>query len=387
MKEFIYADNAATTRLSEYALEAMTPYLKEHYGNPSSLYAIGREAHRAIEDARKKIASALHAPAGDVYFTSCGTESDNWALKGTARRLAKEGKKHIVTTAIEHHAILHAAESLREDGFEVTLLPVGAGGRISAEAVRDAIRPDTALVSVMYANNEIGTIQPIAEIGAVCREAGVLFHTDAVQAAGILPIDVKEQNIDMLSISAHKFNGPKGTGVLYCRKGACPDNLLDGGAQERGHRSGTENVACIAGMAAALEESCGMMKEKAERMAAMRDEIQAGILRIPGAYLNGGGADRLPGILNVSFEKIDGEALLFELDLKGIAASSGSACTSGSVDPSHVLLAAGVPYQLAHGSLRISLGRYNTEEEAERIVKGVTEAVEDLRAGRVKRNG
>ena len=387
MKKFIYADNAATTKLSDRALDAMMPYLKDHYGNPSSIYAAGRDAHRAVEDARKKIASAIHAAVGDIYFTSCGTEADNWALKGTARRLKKEGKRHIITTAVEHHAVLHAAKSLEEDGFDVTYLPVDAKGRVSAEAVREAIQPETALVSVMYANNETGTVQPVAEIGAVCREAGVLFHTDAVQAAGILPIDVKEQNIDMLSISAHKFNGPKGTGVLYCRKGTCPDNLLDGGAQERGHRSGTENVAYIAGMAAALEEACLTMEEKAERISALRDEIQAGILRIPGTYLNGDENNRLPGILNVSFEKIDGEALLFELDLKGIAASSGSACTSGSVDPSHVLLAAGVPYQLAHGSLRISLGRYNTKEEAEQVVKGVTEAVEDLRTGRISRNG
>lgn len=387
MKKFIYADNAATTKLSDRALDVMMPYLKDHYGNPSSIYAAGRDAHRAVEDARKKIASAIHAAVGDIYFTSCGTEADNWALKGTARRLKKEGKRHIITTTVEHHAVLHAAKSLEEDGFDVTYLPVDAKGRVSAEAVREAIQPETALVSVMYANNETGTVQPVAEIGAVCREAGVLFHTDAVQAAGILPIDVKEQNIDMLSISAHKFNGPKGTGVLYCRKGTCPDNLLDGGAQERGHRSGTENVAYIAGMAAALEEACLTMEEKAERISALRDEIQAGILRIPGTYLNGDENNRLPGILNVSFEKIDGEALLFELDLKGIAASSGSACTSGSVDPSHVLLAAGVPYQLAHGSLRISLGRYNTKEEAEQIVKGVTEAVEDLRTGRISRNG
>ena len=387
MKKFIYADNAATTKLSDRALDAMMPYLRDHYGNPSSIYSAGREAHRAVEDARRKIAAAIHAPAGDIYFTSCGTESDNWALKGTARRLKKEGKNHIITTVIEHHAILHAAKSLEEDGFDVTYLPVDTKGRVSAEAVREAIRPQTALVSVMYANNEIGTVQPVAEIGEICRREGILFHTDAVQAAGILPIDVKEQKIDMLSMSAHKFNGPKGTGVLYCRKGFCPDNLLDGGAQERGHRSGTENVAYIAGMAAALEEACLTMEEKAARLASLRDRIQEGILAIPGTYLNGDEDNRLPGILNVSFEKIDGEALLFELDLKGIAASSGSACTSGSVDPSHVLLAAGVPYQLAHGSLRISLGRYNTEEEADQIVKGVTEAVEDLRAGRVSRNG
>lgn len=387
MREFIYADNAATTRISDRALEAMLPYLKEHYGNASSLYAVGRDAHKAIEDARKKIASLIHAGAMDIYFTSCGTEADNWALKGIAHRLKREGKNHIVTSAIEHHAILHTAESLEREGFEVTYLPVDGKGRVSVDSVKEAIRPETALVSVMYANNEIGTIQPVAEIGAVCREAGVLFHTDAVQAAGTLPIDVKEQNIDLLSMSAHKFHGPKGVGVLFCRRGIHPDNLLDGGAQERGHRAGTENVAYIVGMAAALEESCAVMEEKAKRLAALRDRVQEGLLKIPGARLNGDPENRLPGILNVSFEKTDGESLLFELDLKGIAASSGSACASGSVDPSHVLLAVGVPYQLAHGSLRISLGRYNTEEDAERIIEAVTESVQELRAGHGGRNG
>lgn len=387
MREFIYADNAATTRISDRALEAMLPYLKEHYGNASALYAVGRDAHKAIEDARKKIASLVHAGAMDIYFTSCGTEADNWALKGIAHRLKREGKNHIVTSAIEHHAILHTAESLEREGFEVTYLPVDGKGRVSVDSVKEAIRPETALVSVMYANNEIGTIQPVAEIGAVCREVGVLFHTDAVQAAGTLPIDVKEQNIDLLSMSAHKFHGPKGVGVLFCRRGIHPDNLLDGGAQERGHRAGTENVAYIVGMAAALEESCAVMEEKAKRLAALRDRVQEGLLKIPGARLNGDPENRLPGILNVSFEKTDGESLLFELDLKGIAASSGSACASGSVDPSHVLLAVGVPYQLAHGSLRISLGRYNTEEDAERIIEAVTESVQELRAGHGGRNG
>ena len=387
MRECIYADNAATTRISDRALEAMLPYLKEHYGNASALYAVGRDAHKAIEDARKKIASLIHAGAMDIYFTSCGTEADNWALKGIAHRLKREGKNHIVTSAIEHHASLHTAESLEREGFEVTYLPVDGKGRVSVDSVKEAIRPETALVSVMYANNEIGTIQPVAEIGAVCREAGVLFHTDAVQAAGTLPIDVKEQNIDLLSMSAHKFHGPKGVGVLFCRRGIHPDNLLDGGAQERGHRAGTENVAYIVGMAAALEESCAVMEEKAKRLAALRDRVQEGLLKIPGARLNGDPENRLPGILNVSFEKTDGESLLFELDLKGIAASSGSACASGSVDPSHVLLAVGVPYQLAHGSLRISLGRYNTEEDAERIIEAVTESVQELRAGHGGRNG
>ncbi len=382
MKDFIYADNAATTRISDAALDAMMPYLKEHYGNASSLYAAGRDAHQAVEKARKKIASLINAGSMDIYFTSCGTESDNWALKGIARKLKKQGKTHIITSTIEHHAILHAAESLEEDGFEITYLPVDERGRVSADAVKAAIRPETALVSIMYANNEIGTIQPISEIGDVCRKEGVLFHTDAVQAAGTLPIDVQAQNIDMLSISAHKFHGPKGIGMLYCRRGIYPDNLLSGGAQERGHRAGTENVAYIVGMAAALEEACGMMEEKSLRLASLRDRIQEGLLQIPGTHVNGDQENRLPGTLNVSFEGIDGESLLFDLDLKGIAASSGSACASGSVDPSHVLLAIGVPYQLAHGSLRISLGRYNTEEEANRVIEAVTEAVESLRGGK-----
>ena len=379
MKEFIYADNAATTRLSDYALEAMLPYLKDHYGNASSLYAIGRDAHQAVETARKKIASLINAGPMDIYFTSCGTESDNWVMKGIARKLKKEGKSHIITSVIEHHAILHSAKSLEEDGFDVTYIPVDEKGRVSADDVKAAIRPDTALVSIMYANNEIGTIQPISEIGAICREAGVLFHTDAVQAAGTLPIDVEAQNIDMLSVSAHKFHGPKGIGMLYCRRGIYPDNLLAGGAQERGHRAGTENVAYIVGMAAAFEEACGMMEEKGKRLAKLRDRIQEGLLKIPGTRVNGDEEHRLPGTLNVSFEKIDGESLLFDLDLKGIAVSSGSACASGSVDPSHVLLAIGVPYQMAHGSLRISLGRYNTEEDADRIIESVTEAVKMLR--------
>lgn len=382
MKDFIYADNAATTRISDAALDAMMPYLKEHYGNASSLYAAGRDAHQAVEKARKKIASLINAGSMDIYFTSCGTESDNWALKGIARKLKKQGKTHIITSTIEHHAILHAAESLEEDGFEITYLPVDERGRVSADAVKAAIRPETALVSIMYANNEIGTIQPISKIGGVCRKEGVLFHTDAVQAAGTLPIDVQAQNIDMLSISAHKFHGPKGIGMLYCRRGIYPDNLLSGGAQERGHRAGTENVAYIVGMAAALEEACGMMEEKSLRLASLRDRIQEGLLQIPGTHVNGDQENRLPGTLNVSFEGIDGESLLFDLDLKGIAASSGSACASGSVDPSHVLLAIGVPYQLAHGSLRISLGRYNTEEEANRVIEAVTEAVESLRGGK-----
>ncbi len=379
MKEFIYADNAATTRISEKCLEAMMPYFTEHYGNASAIYGIGRDSHQAVEEARRTVASLINAGPMDIYFTSCGTESNNWALKGMAGKYKKSGKNHIITSNIEHHAILHAAKSLEEDGFEVTYLQADEKGRISPEAVQAAIRPETFLVSIMYANNEIGTIQPVAEIGAVCRDAGVLFHTDAVQAAGTLPIDVEAQNIDMLSVSAHKFHGPKGVGFLYCKRGLYPNNLMDGGAQERGHRAGTENVAYIVGMAAALKEACGMMEEKAQRLTAMRDRVQEGLLKIPGTQLNGDTEQRLPGIVNVSFEGIDGESLLFDLDLKGVAASSGSACASGSVDPSHVLLAIGVPYNMAHGSLRISLGRYNTEQEADRIVDIVTKSVRMLR--------
>lgn len=380
MKDFIYADNAATTRMSEEVLEAMLPYFKEKYGNASSVYKFGRDNHQAIEGARKTMAGLLGASPMEIFFTSCGTESDNWALKGTLRRLsAAEGKRHLITTAIEHHAILHSAQTLEKEGFEVTYLPVDSLGRVSPEAVREAIRPDTALVSVMYANNEVGTIQPVAEIGAVCREAGVLFHTDAVQAAGVIPINVKEQNIDLLSMSAHKFNGPKGIGLLYCRRGVFPDNFMDGGAQERGHRAGTENVAYIIGMAKAFEMACSEMESKARRLSAMRDRIAEGLLKIHDSRLNGDPVNRLPGNVNVSFAKVDGQSLIFDLDLEGVAASSGSACSSGSLDPSHVLLAMGIPYEMAHGSVRISLGRYNTEEEADRIIDAVTRVVAGLR--------
>lgn len=379
MKDFIYADNAATTRIADEVLEAMIPYLKENYGNASSVYKFGRDNHQAVETARKTIAKLLGASPMEIFFTSCGSESDNWALKGTMRRLAAEGKKHLITTAIEHHAILHSAQALEREGFEVTYLPVDEYGRVSVQAVKDAIRSDTGLVSVMYANNEVGTVQPVKEIGAVCREAGVLFHTDAVQAAGTLRIDVNEQNIDMLSMSAHKFNGPKGIGAFYCRRGHFPENFMDGGAQERGHRAGTENVAYIVGMAKAFELACSEMEEKAAKLAAMRDYIKEGLLKIHDSRLNGHPTDRLPGNLNVSFARIDGQSMLFDLDLEGVAASSGSACASGSLDPSHVLLAMGLPYDMAHGSLRISLGRYNTPEEADRIIEAVTSVVAGLR--------
>lgn len=379
MNKLIYADNAATTRISDEVLEAMLPYLRENYGNASSIYKFGRDNRNAMEKARKTIAKLIGAGPMEIFFTSCGSESDNWALKGTAHRLAAAGKKHIITSAVEHHAIIHSAQALEKEGFEVTYLPVDDKCRVSAEAVRDAIREDTAMVSIMFANNEVGTVQPVAEIGKICREAGVIFHTDAVQAAGTLDINVEEQCIDMLSISAHKFHGPKGIGVFYCRKGMFPDNIIDGGAQERGHRAGTENIAYIIGMAKAFELACAEMEEKNAKIAAVRDRIQEGILKIHDCRLNGDPDNRLPGNLNVSFSKVDGQSLLFDLDLQGVAASSGSACGSGAVDPSHVLLAMGIPYEMSHGSLRISVGKYNTLEEADEIIRIVTDVVANLR--------
>lgn len=376
---YIYADNAATTRLSDAAFEAMKPYMLNEYGNASTLYKLGRSAHKAVENARSVFAKGINAYPAEIYFTSGGTESDNWAIKGTAHRLAESGKKHIVTDNIEHHAVLHSAKALEREGFEVTYVSADNNGLVRAEDVAAAIRPDTAMVSVMFANNELGTIQPVAEIGSICRSAGVLFHCDAVQAAGILPIDVKAMNIDLLSISAHKFHGPKGVGVMYARRGCVPETYIDGGEQERGHRAGTENVAGIVGAAAAFAEAMSERDEKAERLCAMRDEIQSGLMKIPGAQVNGGAAPRLPGTLNMSFDGIDGQSLIFELDLKGLAASSGSACASGSVNPSHVLLALGLPYKLAHGSLRLSLGKYNTPDEAEMIIRIVSDTVAELR--------
>lgn len=375
----IYADNAATTRLSDAAFEAMKPYMLAEYGNASTLYKLGRSAHKAVENARGVFAKGINALPAEIYFTSGGTESDNWAIKGTAHRLAASGKKHIVTDNIEHHAVLNSAKALEREGFEVTYVRADKNGLVRAEDVAAAIRPDTALVSVMLANNELGTIQPVAEIGSICRSAGVPFHCDAVQAAGILPIDVKEMNIDLLSISAHKFHGPKGVGIMYARRGCAPETYIDGGEQERGHRAGTENVAGIVGAAAAFAEAMSERNEKADRLCAMRDEIQSVLLKIPGSQVNGVTAPRLPGTLNMSFDGIDGQSLIFELDLKGLAASSGSACASGSVDPSHVLLALGLPYKLAHGSLRLSLGKYNTSGEAEMIVRIVSDTVAELR--------
>lgn len=380
MKTFVYADNAATTRIADEVLQAMLPYLKDNYGNASAVYKFGRENHQAVENARKAIARLIGASPMEIFFTSCGSESDNWALKGTMRRLAaSQGKRHLITTSIEHHAVLHSAQALEREGFEVTYLPVDRYGRVSPEDVRAAIREDTGLVSVMYANNEVGTIQPVSEIGGICREAGVLFHTDAVQAAGTLPIDVKEQSIDMLSMSAHKFNGPKGIGVLYCRRGYFPENFMDGGAQERGHRAGTENVAYIVGMAKAFELACAELEQKAEKLSVMRDHIRDGLLRIHDSQMNGDPEKRLPGNLSMSFAGIDGQSMLFDLDLEGVAASSGSACASGSLDPSHVLLAMGLPYEMAHGSLRITLGRYSTPEECDYIIEAVTRVVANLR--------
>lgn len=376
---YIYADNAATTRLSDAAFDAMKPFMLAEYGNASTLYKLGRSAHKAVENARSVFAKGINAYPAEIYFTSGGTESDNWAIKGTAHRLAESGKKHIVTDNIEHHAVLHSAKALEREGFEVTYVSADKNGLVRAEDVAAAIRPDTAMVSVMFANNELGTIQPVAEIGSICRSAGVLFHCDAVQAAGILPIDVKAMNIDLLSISAHKFHGPKGVGVMYARRGCVPETYIDGGEQERGHRAGTENVAGIVGAAAAFAEAMSERDEKAERLCAMRDEIQSGLMKIPGAQVNGGAAPRLPGTLNMSFDGIDGQSLIFELDLKGLAASSGSACASGSVNPSHVLLALGLPYKLAHGSLRLSLGKYNTPDEAEMIIRIVSDTVAELR--------
>ena len=376
----IYLDNAATTRLSPAALRAMLPCLEEHYGNPSSLYAFGQDARERLEHARAQIAARLHCEAKEVYFTSGGSEADNQALRSAARIGAAKGKRHIVSTAFEHHAVLHTLDRLREEGFEVTLLDVHGDGLVRPAEVAAAIRPDTCLVSVMYANNEIGTIQPVAEIGRSSREKGVLFHTDAVQAAGHLPIDVQEQNIDLLSLSAHKFHGPRGAGVLYARTGVRLTPLIEGGAQERGRRAGTENLPAIVGMAAALEEACRDGDARRVRVAALRDRLIRGLARIPHAVLNGDPVQRLPGNVNFCFEGIEGESLLLLLDDEGICASSGSACTSGSLDPSHVLLAIGRPHEIAHGSLRLTLSEQTTEEEIDYTIDAVTRAVARLRS-------
>ena len=375
----IYLDNAATTKMSELAIKAMIPYMNEIYGNPSSLHSVGQEANEALQNARERIAKLLGCEPKEITFTSGGSEADNQAIISAAELGERKGKKHIVSTAFEHHAVLHTLEKLEKQGFEVTILDVHENGLISAEQVRNAIRDDTCLVTVMYANNEIGTIQPIAEIGAVCREKGVLFHTDAVQAAGHLKINVKEQNIDMLSLSAHKFHGPKGIGVLYARKGILLTNLIEGGAQERGKRAGTENIPAIMGMVAALEEACAKIEENTAKLTALRDKLIAGLSEIPHSILNGDAKQRLPGNVNFCFEGIEGESLLLLLDDKGVCASSGSACTSGSLDPSHVLLAIGRVHDIAHGSLRLSLSEENTEQEIDYTIKAVKEVVEYLR--------
>ena len=366
--------------MSSTAIQAMLPYLNKVYGNPSSLYSLGQEAKEALEAARADIAACLGADAGEIYFTSCGSESDNQAIRSAAHLGALKGKKHIISTAFEHHAVLHTLKRLeKEEGFEVTLLDVHQNGIVTAEEVKAALRPDTCLVTVMFANNEIGTVQPIAEIGAVCREAKVIFHTDAVQAVGHIPVNVKGQSIDMLSLSAHKFHGPKGVGALYCRRGVRLLPFIDGGAQERGRRAGTENVAGIVAMAAALKEACANMQKNSQKLINLREKIIAELTKIPHSRLNGDRNRRLPGTINMCFEGIEGEGLLLHLDDKGVCASSGSACTSGSLDPSHVLLAIGLPHEVAHGSLRISLSEYNTEADADLIIRAVPEVVEYLR--------
>lgn len=375
----IYADNAATTKISKAALDEMIPYLENVYGNPSSLYAFGQEAKQALEEARERIASCIGASAREIIFTSGGSEADNQAIISAARRGEKNGKKHIISTAFEHHAVLHTLEKLKKEGFEIELLDVHSNGIVTAEQVASAIREDTCLVTIMFANNEIGTIQPIKEIGAVCRSKGVLFHTDAVQATGHLHIDVNEQNIDMLSISAHKFHGPKGIGVLYAKKGIILETIINGGAQERGKRAGTENLPAIRGMMKALEEAVKGIDSYSEKLIPLRSRLIDGLNKIPYSELNGDKEQRVPSNVNFCFEGIEGESLLLLLDDKGICASSGSACTSGSLDPSHVLLAIGRPHEVAHGSLRLSIGEDTTEEEIDYIITAVTDVVTYLR--------
>ena len=375
----IYADNAATTKMSQTAIQAMLPYMETIYGNPSSLHSVGQEAKEALNDARERVAKVLGATAREIYFTSGGSEADNQAIRSAAVLGKRKGKTHIISTAFEHHAVLHTLKKLEKEGFTVTYLDVHANGLVTPEQVAEAITPETCLVTVMFANNEIGTIQPIREIGAVCRKAGVLFHTDAVQAVGHLPINVVEDNIDMLSLSAHKFHGPKGVGVLYAKRGIILSNIIEGGAQERGKRAGTENIPGIMGMTAALEEAVAEMPETAARLTKLRDRLIEGLSEIPHGEVNGDLEHRLPGNVSFCFEGIEGESLLLLLDDKGVCASSGSACTSGSLDPSHVLLAIGRPHEVAHGSLRLSLGKDNTAEEVEQIIVSVKEVVEYLR--------
>ena len=376
----IYADNAATTKMSRVAIDTMMECMEKNYGNPSSLYSIGQEAKEILEDARKTVAEVINADPSEIYFTSGGSEADNQALLTAARLGKQKGKMHIISSAFEHHAILHTLDRLELEGFEITLLDVHEDGLVRPEELEKAIRDDTCLVTIMYANNEIGTIQPIAELGEICRKKGVLFHTDAVQAVAHIPIDVKKENIDMLSSSAHKYHGPKGVGFLYVRKGIRVANLIEGGAQEQGKRAGTENVAGIASMAAALKEMASKMEENAEKLKVHRDRLIEGLKEIPHSALNGDPVKRLPGNVNFCFEGIEGESLLLLLDDNGIEASSGSACTSGSLDPSHVLLAIGRVHDVAHGSLRLSIGEDLTDEDTEYIISSVRDTVEYLRS-------
>lgn len=380
LKTTIYLDNAATTKVSDNVLNAMLPYLKEEYGNPSSIYTLGRNSAIAVNKARHQVAQALGCEDSEVYFTSCGSESDNWAIKSTAKMMAQKGKKHIITSVFEHHAVLHTLDALKKEGFEVTYLPVYSNGIVKVEDVANAIRPDTALVTIMYANNEIGTIQPIPEIGALCNEKGVIFHTDAVQAIGNVHINVKEQNIDMLSLSGHKIHAQKGCGVLYVNKKYRLHPFIDGGAQERGRRAGTENVPAIVGLGVAITDAVNGVDAKNEKLKKFSDKIYSEIMKIDRVHLNGDREKRMPSNLNFSFEGVEGESLLLQLDLQGIAASSGSACTSGSLDPSHVLLSIGLPHEVAHGSLRISMSEYTTEEEIDKLIEVLPVIVNKLRS-------
>jgi len=376
---FVYADNAATTAMSKAAVDAMLPAMHELYGNPSSLHQKGREANRALMAARETVAKCLGAEAREIYFTGCGTEADNWALTEGARLGALQGKKHIISDVIEHHAILHTLSKLEKQGFEVTYLPVHEEGIVRLDELKAAIRPDTCLVTIMFSNNEIGTLQPIREIGAICREKGILFHTDAVQAVGHVPINVNDDNIDMLSLAGHKFHAPKGVGALYVRKGIKLKNFIEGGGQERGKRGGTEAIPAILATAAALKESCEHLDENMAKVTAMRDKLIEGLSKIPYSRCNGDNSRKAPGVVSFCFEGIEGESLLLRLDMAGICASSGSACTSGSLDPSHVLLALGLPHEIAHGSLRLSLCEYNTMEEVDYILEVVPQVVKTLR--------
>ncbi len=377
---YVYADNAATTPVSKKVVEAILPYMTEHYGNPSSLYSIGQTAFHAVDNAREQVAKALGADKKEVFFTSGGSEADNWAIKGAAALGAKKGKKHLITTKFEHHAVLHTMAELEKLGFKVTYLDVYENGLVRVQDVKDAITDETCLVTIMYANNEIGTVQPIPEIGAICKEKGVLFHTDAVQAVGHVKIDVKEQNIDMLSLSGHKFHATKGIGALYCKKGLRLPNLIEGGAQESGRRAGTENVPGIVGLGVAITEMCENIEENAKKVSALRDRLFEGASKISHSRINGDREHRLPGNFSMCFEGVEGESLLLMLDMNGICASSGSACTSGSLDPSHVLLSIGLKHEVAHGSLRLSLSENNTEEDVDYILDVLPKIIDRLRA-------